>query len=822
MTRLPYPLRLPQPDLAALALALSISLALLLPATPAYAQTPGSVSTAVPLALPAQPLAQMLAALSRQFGTAIGGDASLLEGRSAPALQGNLTLQQALEQVLAGSDLSVRDSGSGALTIVRKGGSPDTRESRTDATTLARVRIIGSVLQERSTEETASYTTGSTSAATGLNLSLRETPQAVSIITRQRIEDQGLRSVGEVLDQVTGMSSYGMGGGRYTSYSWFHMRGFQVNNMLLDGALVPAQLFNTDWRGIGTDMIDSVTVVHGANGLLAGSGDPSGTVALTRKRPTQRFQGSTSISVGRWDQRHANLDVGGPLIDSGRLRGRLVTAVGSGESWLERYRDDETMVYGILEADVGSASRAWLALDHGRTHGRGGAAYQASTMYEDGSPTSYRRGFNAFSNWSFSRQRNTNVTLGFEHRFNSDWSGRVQYITGESHNYRKFSNVTGSPFLDGSVGVYSRRQGDKTAAQSLLATVDGHYRLWGREHQVTVGFNGYASRGKDNEGNVADSSVTWPDIQNWQGIIDEPDWGRLSDPWERHRRRSSQYGIFVNNQLKVLESLSLLTGARLSNWRNRETSMDTGEVSDDRSENAVFTPFIGLVHDLNRNLSAYASYTTIFQPNSARDQAGTLLDPETGRSFEVGLKGAWYDNRLNASLALFQARKDNLAVPDGGLTPSGEDSFVATDHTRARGWELEIGGEPLPGWSLQAGYGQAIIRDSSGIRLLTDAPRHTFRLFTSWTPGTMPQLTVGGGLYWRSKTYASYLEPASLPAGTIRSYTVGNLMARYHINGNLSLALNVINLFDRVYRVDETGHDYGSPRTAMVTAKYQF
>ncbi len=229
-----------------------------------------------------------------------------------------------------------------------------------------------------------------------------------------------------------------------------------------------------------------------------------------------------------------------------------------------------------------------------------------------------------------------------------------------------------------------------------------------------------------------------------------------------------------------------------------------------------------MVYDLSPSLSTYASYTTIFQPNSQKDQSGRLLDPQDGKSYELGLKGAWFNNRLNASAAIFQTRKNNLAVPDGGMTPTGEDSYVATDHTRTRGWEVEVAGELLPGWSLQAGYGRALTRDSDGNRLVTDAPKETLKLFTTWTPRSMQDLTIGGGLYWQSKVYSGWIDESWVPIGTIKPYTVVNLMSRYRINRNLSVTVNLNNLFDTVYRVDETGHDYGAPRNLHATLKYQF
>ena len=160
----------------------------------------------------------------------------------------------------------------------------------------------------------------------------------------------------------------------------------------------------------------------------------------------------------------------------------------------------------------------------------------------------------------------------------------------------------------------------------------------------------------------------------------------LAQPsWANERVVNEQKGLFIDNRLKLLDSLALLTGARFSNWRTKTTDLDTAMVTDDRKENDVFTPYVALVQNLSPKLAAYASYTSIFYPQDNQDQNGRYLDPERGKTIELGLKGAWLGGRLTAMAAVFKNRKDNLAVPDGGVAPNGNDSCVAVDQTKGRG-----------------------------------------------------------------------------------------------------------------------------------------
>lgn len=142
----------------------------------------------------------------------------------------------------------------------------------------------------------------------------------------------------------------------------------------------------------------------------------------------------------------------------------------------------------------------------------------------------------------------------------------------------------------------------------------------------------------------------------------------------------------------------MILGSRFT-WYDQDSTYNYiawGPYPDSIKENGVWVPYTGVVYDLTDTLSAYASYTSIFLPQSVMDVAGHTLAPVTGDTYEVGVKAAFFDERLNASVALFHTKQDNFAVSDGNLTPTGDDAYVAADGAVIRGIELELSGEILP------------------------------------------------------------------------------------------------------------------------------
>jgi outer-membrane receptor for ferric coprogen and ferric-rhodotorulic acid len=207
------------------------------------------------------------------------------------------------------------------------------------------------------TENTGSYTTGSTSTATKLNLSIRETPQSISVVTRQEMDDFDLNTLTEAMRHTTGIVVQHNDSDR-VSYS---SRGYTINNFQIDGMLNTFSFMKTD---ADTIIYDRIEVVRGATGLTTGAGDPSGTINMIRKRPTHQLQAKAGASGGSYDNYYSYVDVGGPLAFDGRLRGRTVLAYRDSQSFRDIYALKREVAYGILEADLTDSTVLAVGYDY--------------------------------------------------------------------------------------------------------------------------------------------------------------------------------------------------------------------------------------------------------------------------------------------------------------------------------------------------------------------------------------------------------------------------------------------------------------------------
>ncbi|MCJ9714629.1 TonB-dependent receptor, partial [Bordetella hinzii] len=164
----------------------------------------------------------------------------------------------------------------------------------------------------------------------------------------------------------------------------------------------------------------------------------------------------------------------------------------------------------------------------------------------------------------------------------------------------------------------------------------------------------------------------------------------------------------------LAEPLHLIVGGRWSNWDTKQTYFGSRRAY---KINDQFTPYAGLTYDIDSTYTAYASYTEIFQPQNARDTSGGILPPIEGKSYELGLKAAYLEGRLNASAALFQTRQDNLAQVIPGSSIPGFPNMQASravSGAKVEGIDLEASGQVLPGWNISASYTHFTAKDANG------------------------------------------------------------------------------------------------------------
>lgn len=761
-------------------------------------------------AIAAGPLGAVLSRFASDAGVVLSFEAELTQGKHSPGLQGTYSVEQGFARLLAGSELQVMAANNGNYVLLPRS---------TDGALELGATSINAAGLGATTEGTGSYTTGSTSTATKMNLSIRETPQTISVITRQRIEDQQLNSITSVLNQTPGVTMSQDGGQRYNIYS----RGSAIDTYQIDGVTTTQenQTRNMPSTLLDTAIYDHIEVVRGATGLMTGAGNPSGVVNLIRKRPTREFQAHVQQGFGSWDYYRSEADISGPLSENGGVRGRFVAAKQKNNSFRDWYSEDKEVLYGVLEADLDDATLLRLGIDYQKLKVKGSPG--VPLLYTNGQQTHFSRSTSSGARWSFDNYDTTNYFVNLEHLFANDWQLKLAANYMDSERDEFFGSVltaTNRAFLDQATGMANFNRYRAITPQNQTGvdvTLQGPFELGGRTHQFITGYN-YQNYNNHQDG--FESSPITANFYTWDNDLERPEnkRGEIEDRFNIDIRQRGSYAAFRFN---IMDDVNVILGARVSDyrydyfytWSEPYTMKKHGEV----------TPYAGITYDLSPEQTLYASYTDIFKPQISLDRSGKMLDPVIGSNYEVGWKGEFFGGRLNANAALYLIQRENLAIQDGTVLNSDRTAYRA-EKGETKGIDLEISGELLPNWNAQASYSYSRTEDPEGDRLLTQLPMDSIRLWNTYRfSGNWDKLTVGGGVTWNSGISLYYPKPYYSKI-TQADYTVVSLMARYQLTDHLAATANLNNLFDEKYYSGiggSVGH-YGDPRNATVSLRYDF
>lgn len=665
------------------------------------------------------------------------------------------------------------------------------------------------------TEGNDSYTADVARSSTKLELSLRDTPQSVVVVTRQQIVDRNLQSLQDVTDTVAGFNSPTWD----TERTYITARGFEVDYYRIDG--IP-----TDYSGdVQQNMAiyDRVEIVRGANGLTSGAGSPAASIDLLRKHANSEVpSGRIDLSAGRWDRYRGTVDAQSPLNAAGTVRGRVVTSHEDKRSFRDYYSKRSSLFYGIVDADLSDATSGYIGINKQRNDGRGTTWGGVPAYFSDGSRTNFARSDSFTPRWARGVADTTNAFAGLTHRFDNGAQLQVEY------SHQRFETDWKSVlfgYLDypdrdtglGLASTFGGRYPTLSAQNSLDAYLSLPLTLWGREHAIVAGAT-WMNRNVRSWSNAPLQPLTAESVYAWTGTMAQPQWTALTRGEDRDVRQVAAYAA---GRFQLSDTLKAIVGARITDWKNTDQLVPANSYE----RRGRTTPYAGLIFDVDDRHSLYASYTGIFKPQNNRDRDGRYLAPLEGNGYEVGVKGEYLGGQLNAALALFRIEQDNLAVNDPGQLVPGTttQAYLAAKGTVSQGVEVQLDGQLSEQWRIAFGFAQFDANDASGVDVNPTSPRREATLFTSWQTGPW---RLGGGLSWQSAIH----ELMAGPQGTTQRLTQGsvvlaNAMARYDITQDWSAQLNVRNLFDRRYYANivyQSQLIYGDPRDVELTLSWKF
>ncbi|MCY1333752.1 Fe(3+)-pyochelin receptor [compost metagenome] len=799
------------------------------------------------LDIPASPLPQAIAALSIATGQQVlYTNDRVFEQQAGPALRGRYTLEQALNILLQGTGLRWRRTSPTALTIENI---PQTDAMELGATSVTALGLNGI------TENSGAYIADQVAVGSKTAKSLREVPHSVSVVTRQRIEDQNLTTLTDALDKTTGVTlqKNGASGSSLGNDTNFFSRGFAVSNIQIDGGAP----MDTSISGYGSisqldlAQFDHIEFLRGVDGLYSGTGNPGGTINLVRKRALPENQLTFSASAGSWDSYRSELDATGPLNEQGDLRGRLGVAYQDNRFFYDVANMEKHLVYGSLEFDL--SPDTLLTIGGSYQQGEGVANFGGLPRYINGDDLKLSRDTALVTSWDTVDEITKQAYLKLEHQFNVDWSWSTDltYLDMDRDANSLFANGGVDPLTgEGTLWLhFPAKTGLERKAVNTY--VKGGFDLLGQSHELLLGADYAHSEGYTNQrwGNINFTPV------NVFDLVRPDDEGSL--PNKTDDNTTEKHAFYGTTRLSLSDPLKLILGGRLSTYRYKDTQVffnDDGSVNSDAvlptfKTTDKFTPYAGLTYDLNDQWTTYVSYAETYKPQFQQTKGplpGSPLDAVTSKNYELGIKGQLFDNRVDASVAIYRIEQEGAAIED----PNYEMDFgvhtccyLNQGRVISEGLDAEISGEVARGLNLYAGYtyNHTVDEKSDSTRAIYSGvtPKHLFKLWSTYQlPGNLEKWKVGAGVTAQSANYRSgtvatfdpvtqtYTGPTQDYKFTQAGYAIWSSSIDYRIDRHWSATLNANNLFDKRYYqtvgTSYNGNFYGEPRNLMLTVRSKF
>ncbi|MFL9875843.1 TonB-dependent siderophore receptor [Paraburkholderia megapolitana] len=783
---------------ASLSLALLIACQVPLTYKSAYAQSAPPVASAMlSYDIPAGPLDKVLVAVASVSRHPISFNSVLTSTYKSGAVKGNLTVEQAIDKALTGTDLERATTPDGVLTVrVKPSATPP---AETQESTQAAVLPLINVTDTGTKENVTSFTAANSSSATLTDTPASETPMAVQTVTQAVMRSQQATSVADALRNVSGVSIDPAQAGQPT----ISIRGFaapvSTDGLQTNNTNNGAYQNGLDIPLIGVERID---VVKGADSIISGGTNPGGVVNVVRKQPQADPVYEFETQVGSYGDVLIGGDAGGAISKDNNLNYRFIV---NGERTGESYGGAVGMRNLYIAPSIGyqtANTNLVVGFEQNTQH----LPLPFYTVFLDGTPAHVTHPFGNENDHY--RTNSSTFYYDFSQHITPVWS--VKSKASYNASVTSFYYTHGNPiddlgdaiFVPVATSIHQR-------ALSFQEILEGKFSTGAIAHDLVAGFS--YQRSLTTAGAAGDIAGIFP------GSIyttTPPEDAFPTSSTISQNGYSSQFYLQDQARYGRLHLLASISHGQA--WSGTSTST---------SGDSAWSPNVGVLYQLTGDVAAYASYQKTFTPvTNSLLVGGGAPSPELGKNVEVGLKGDFLDDRVTASVALYRTVETNVVVLDQAvpgyslLDPAG---FVT------KGVEVDVSGQITNGLKVIANYtyNAQKVPGSASVEVSALEARHKVSLWAEYALQTPAFQGFGfsGGITARS-SYQAGQTVITNPLVRVPGQAIVDASVFYR-SKKWSTTFGVKNIFNHVQYTangDDVFLQFLPGRTFVLTSIYQF
>ncbi|MBI6908828.1 TonB-dependent siderophore receptor [Pseudomonas palleroniana] len=632
---------------------------------------------------------------------------------------------------------------------------------------------------ESATGPVEGYRATRSASATKTDTAIRDIPQSISVIPATVLKDLGSHNVERALEYAGGVSKQNNFGG-LTLYE-YSVRGFTTSEFYQDGFSANRGYPSTP----DTANIERIEVLKGPAASLYGRGDPGGTVNIVTKKPQPDAFTTLQTSAGSWDRYRTAIDVNTPLDSEGNLLSRVNLAVEDNHSFRDHVDAKRVFVAPSFSFQLTPDTHLLVESEfvrHSSTFDRGIVANTGMS----------RSTFLGEPNDGNIRNHNNRIQAAIEHTLDDTWQLRL------ASHYKQGSlwgDASESRALNADGHTVNRRYRERSTGWHDSITqleLRGRFDIGSWQHELLIGTEYEDYRKKERVTAIAGSPYA---IDVFHPVYGQPKPNGTRSGTDFYEQVKSQ-ALNLQDQIVFTERLRGMLGARLEHVE-QSTEDFTRNHAKSRQTHDALTQRAGLLYQLTPQVGLFANASTSFKPNNGLDAGGKSFKPEEGVGYEVGIKSELFDDRLSTTLAAFHIDKENVLALDPAT-----DTQRAMGKARSRGFDLQASGQVSDAVRVIGAFAyidaevtQGDKAIPTGSRILGVAKRSASLLGVyEFQEGALRGSDLGAAF--------TYVGDRSGEAGSrfeLPAYHTVDLLAHYKASEQVTVGLNLNNLFDEKY-----------------------
>lgn len=657
----------------------------------------------------------------------------------------------------------------------------------------------------------------STSTASKLGITIKETPASVEVINSDTMKQRGDRTIESVLNKTTGITASKDPGAPIQ----FSARGFSTNsvNLLYNGNKIPGGT-NMSIRPMDIANLDRIEIIRGASSVLNGEGSIGASINIITKQPTFAKQDTElDYSFGSFNTHRLHFGSGGTLIDD-VLAYRFDYSRSQGGSNIDDEKIELDSLALSLLYKINDDLLATLSIE--KTKDNTDNVYHGTPLVNGKLVKSLRKkNYNKLEDGLF-RSDNLWLRAGLEWQLSSSTDVKNQlYYYDSTRDWRTIAKFT---YLPSTNQVKRDWFNDMDHEHQMIGDrldVTNQSTMFGLDNKFVVGIDVSKTDFKTKRPTFKDGDIV--DANNPPSIY----FSEVSDDYKQDARDINiiQGAVYMEDQLSLTDKLKLVGGLRYDVLDADWTFLDQTGAPTESKTHKFLSYRLGAVYDMTDTTTIYATYATAVESGATLlllNRQQTQLDLTEAKQIELGVKQSFWDGKGEFTGAIYKIAKDNIFVPDPNL-PS---SYINAGEQSSKGIELGIGLRPNDQWQIDVNIAKTDAKyddyytstKSYNGNKPAFVPEYTANLGIRYTPTA--KLGLGTWIRYVDSVYANDANTLKLP-----SYTTVDLNLDYKYNQKTTLGFAVKNLTDEFYATrtrSDTAAIIGDPRTYEVSVSFKF